>query len=1071
MAIANNNKLVFKNRTKKIIIIGFALLSLALFGAKFALAQDFGMDAVGNGLSGTLSTDDPRTIAGRIINIALAALGVIALGLVIFGGFIWMTSEGDEEKISRAKKILKNGVIGLAIILASWAIATFVLSKLGGLGGGLGGGCADGDISACGCGGYMVCADGSWGSCIGSDCGGGNGPTSCDVSPDPGCQAEDNICAPTDFCDSADCGCKPKGEMGDPCDADASTPTCDADNNRCAEYLTCNPDSCTCYGPPVILEISPVGGFCDDNPNQACTDNSDCASSCNLNAPNGAPDNLLTISGKNFGQYSSSTSQIIFLGSSNPTLGRQPAEINPACIDSWTDNQIVIAVPLGAQSGAVKVTNIDNLSDATDDGYGPDLPDFQSNNIARPGLCLLDPTSGYLQSEVAYQGSNLYDSDAYFGNYQSNIPGLNPVFNNPLGLSGTALTPNIESGQSGSFVVNNINGHAQKSNFLRFLKEPEEGEGPFISSFSPLSGRPGQYVTVRGHGFGGARGMSRAYFGSQEASYDFPDVCLDAVWSDDQVIIKVPESLPDGNYVISLDLVETIISTEELSPATFESDSDLSLKTSLCKISPERGPIATPVSLWGEYFGPVGSDGLVKFNYDRSATGPIAQDGQADRIDTAVPAESITGPVRVIKDSQWGNELNFEVGACQVDADCGSQVCCPSTTYKKGRCVDSLNECLIDIPTSVFEWSFSTGFNNPTSTEFYSCAGLADYLGACQSGAACPNVPGVCSPYAGGGQQKVADCDYSCASVSGCGEFGPNNCSYNDDLDRCVKNGSGSTCDLPQTMTYILGGQTFTAEKTCNHDQHWQITVPTSCPAGWVRGSGDVCVDLNSNCLICSSEFSCQSVSEIGRCVSAEICPSDSICEDNPEPAQPDSCVVFDQASCDCCCSIGQDEQDCCAPLVCGGTCGSDTVDDGSGLGSCSGCAAVGSTTEEHDAACNCSGHSGQYCDISSEHPEGICVDCSSLSGKQSCNDHSFACCFDASRTSNPDDDFCRGGDGQAITDNPSDPNYGYCAYFNCQDENGDPSLCASSTPLVLGVYPNLEKCDQGCAANAGNDY
>jgi len=1060
---------VTKNRTKKIFVIAFFLLAFALFGARFALAQNFGLEAVNNGLAGSLSADDPRTIAGRIINISLGVLGVIAVGFVIFGGVIWMTSGGEEEKISRAKKILKNGVIGLVIIIASWAIATFVLSKLGGGSGG-GWGCIDGDISPCGCGGYMVCEDGSWGACIGSDCS-GNGPASCDVSPNPGCQAENNICAPSDFCDAADCGCKPKGQMGDPCDADINTPTCEADNNRCSEYLTCNVDTCTCYGPPVILDVSPAGGFCEDNPNQPCATDSDCALTCNLDSPNGAPDNLLTIAGKNFGAYASSSSQVVFLGSSSPTLGRQPTEINPACVDSWTDSQIIIVVPRIAEAGAIQVVNADGLSDSTNDGYGPGLPDFQANSIIRPGLCLLNPASGYLQSEVAYEGSNLYDSNAYFGNYQSNVPGLNPVFNNPLGLSGTALTPNIESGQSGSFVINNISGYAQKSNYLKFLKEVEQGEGPFISSFSPTSGPAGQYVTIRGQGFGGARGLSRVFFGSMEADYDFPDVCLDSVWRDDQVVVKVPAGLPDGNYVISLDLVETIISTEELNPSIFEADSQASLKTSLCKISPERGPISTPVSLWGEYFGPIDAEGLVKFNYDRSAYGTIAQDGQAERIDTAVPAESISGPVRVIKGGQWGNELNFEVGACQVDADCGGQVCCPATTYKKGRCVNSLNECLIDIPTSVFEWSFSTGFENPTSTEFYSCAGLANYLGACQNGVSCPNVPGVCSPYAGGGKQVVDDCDYSCASVPGCGEFGPNNCSYDAPLDRCLKNGSGSACDLPQTMTYVLGSQTFTAEKTCNQDQHWQIVVPTSCPAGWVRGSGDICVDLNSNCLICSSEFSCQSVANSGRCVSAEICPSDSICEDNPAPAQPDSCVVFDQASCDCCCSIGQDEQDCCAPLVCGGTCGTDTVDDGAGLGFCSGCAAVGSTTEEHDAACNCIGHSGQYCDISADHPEGVCVDCSSLSGKQSCNDHSAACCFDANRSSNPDDDFCRGGDGQEITVNPSDPNYGYCAYFNCQEEPADPSLCASTTPLVLGFYNSQEKCDQGCAANSGNSY
>jgi hypothetical protein len=41
-----------------------------------------------------------------------------------------MTSSGDEEKITRAKQLLKNALIGLIIILSSWAITTFILSKL-----------------------------------------------------------------------------------------------------------------------------------------------------------------------------------------------------------------------------------------------------------------------------------------------------------------------------------------------------------------------------------------------------------------------------------------------------------------------------------------------------------------------------------------------------------------------------------------------------------------------------------------------------------------------------------------------------------------------------------------------------------------------------------------------------------------------------------------------------------------------------------------------------------------------------------------------------------------------------
>ncbi len=115
---------------KNKLILGFSLLLSGLLPASFALAQDFGVNAVNNTIA--LAQGDPRVLVGRIIQIVLSFLGVIILGLIIYAGFIWMTSGGEEEKVSQAKKILKNAVIGLVITLSAWAITTFLLTKLTG---------------------------------------------------------------------------------------------------------------------------------------------------------------------------------------------------------------------------------------------------------------------------------------------------------------------------------------------------------------------------------------------------------------------------------------------------------------------------------------------------------------------------------------------------------------------------------------------------------------------------------------------------------------------------------------------------------------------------------------------------------------------------------------------------------------------------------------------------------------------------------------------------------------------------------------------------------------------------
>ncbi|MFA6514331.1 MAG: pilin [Patescibacteria group bacterium] len=108
--------------------IFFALV--AILPASFAFAQDFGTTAVNNGLGGVLGAEDPRILVGRIIQIVLSLLGIIILGLIIYAGFLWMTSNGEEDKITQAKRIITNAIIGLVITLSAWAITTFVISRL-----------------------------------------------------------------------------------------------------------------------------------------------------------------------------------------------------------------------------------------------------------------------------------------------------------------------------------------------------------------------------------------------------------------------------------------------------------------------------------------------------------------------------------------------------------------------------------------------------------------------------------------------------------------------------------------------------------------------------------------------------------------------------------------------------------------------------------------------------------------------------------------------------------------------------------------------------------------------------
>lgn len=69
-------------------------------------------------------------VISRIINIVLGFIGLIVLIIVIVAGIEWMTSGGNSDKISSAKKRMIAGVIGLAIILGAAVISTFAFNAI-----------------------------------------------------------------------------------------------------------------------------------------------------------------------------------------------------------------------------------------------------------------------------------------------------------------------------------------------------------------------------------------------------------------------------------------------------------------------------------------------------------------------------------------------------------------------------------------------------------------------------------------------------------------------------------------------------------------------------------------------------------------------------------------------------------------------------------------------------------------------------------------------------------------------------------------------------------------------------
>lgn len=142
-----NLKKPLRNLTALLLIIVPVFLLLAYLPVHAQTDLFGGQEANINANIGL--TDQPiQVIIARLINVLLGLLGIIVLGTIVYSGFLWMTSGGDPAKIERAKKMIMASVIGLIIILSSYALVRYFLSKFyDGAFGGPGGGSGNGNIT------------------------------------------------------------------------------------------------------------------------------------------------------------------------------------------------------------------------------------------------------------------------------------------------------------------------------------------------------------------------------------------------------------------------------------------------------------------------------------------------------------------------------------------------------------------------------------------------------------------------------------------------------------------------------------------------------------------------------------------------------------------------------------------------------------------------------------------------------------------------------------------------------------------------------------------------------------
>lgn len=112
------------------IVFNFVFVSKPVLASSTAWTNQRGMADISSAFGQAKDPGDIRYTITSIINLVLEFLGIICIILIIFAGFKWMTSGGSEEQVTSAKKILKNAIIGLIIILLAWSITLFIILRM-----------------------------------------------------------------------------------------------------------------------------------------------------------------------------------------------------------------------------------------------------------------------------------------------------------------------------------------------------------------------------------------------------------------------------------------------------------------------------------------------------------------------------------------------------------------------------------------------------------------------------------------------------------------------------------------------------------------------------------------------------------------------------------------------------------------------------------------------------------------------------------------------------------------------------------------------------------------------------
>ncbi len=638
-----------------------------------------------------LQDEDLRIVVAKIIRTFLTVLGVIAVVIVLYGGFMWMTARGEADKVDKAKKILLNGFIGLAIILLSWSITTFVLNALLEATGG------DGDYTSSDSG-----AGGSYG---------GGSVTSFAVA-----------------------GYSPEGEVSirNVVAEVTFSRTLDEDTVEGNITITNTETGDEVSGTLEIsgnsIEFMPSEACPEPNEDRYCFDENtqytvtvdgdiesstgtslDCAvSDCTSTFTTGElvdtedPDVSVTYpeSGENISTDSSSLVQVSATDDSEissadfyagddwfDTVSASGSDLSDVTIEStWytddteEDTRYTLEVTVTDIAGNEDTDSVrikilpahcfngtqDEDEEGTDcggscgscDGDSCEEDDDCASGTCEDGTCVsypeiesISPSNGAVGTYVTISGSgfgtrgSVYFSDGAGGTVEADIPTCGEgwwsdqiIAEVPEGADDGPIT--VEVSPSGYTDSTDNDEGTLIDDF-----DVNETERPNLCNIAPDEAEVGDAVTLSGLGFGDSVGDSSIYFDTTEASSY-------STWSDASAVVTVP-SLTAGEFV---DVSVTVdgVTSNEISFGVEYSDEEI---PTIYSIDPEEGGVGQYVTISGTNFG--AAIGSVWF--EDQTSGYVAQ-GSVDFPDACEDDYWSDDEITIIVPEEFTNESDVEAG-------------------------------------------------------------------------------------------------------------------------------------------------------------------------------------------------------------------------------------------------------------------------------------------------------------------------------------------------------------------------------------------------------------------------